>query len=86
MKVYMVSYGWEDSDTRLFANEEDAKKWDVSKVKDMQYMFYNCKEFNCNLSKWNVHNVVDEICFVVLDDIFKITDYGNISFFVLYKF
>ena len=27
MKVYMVSYGWEDSDALLFANEEDAKKW-----------------------------------------------------------
>lgn len=27
MKVYMVSYGWEDTDTLLFANEEDAKKW-----------------------------------------------------------
>ena len=26
MKVYMVSYGWEDTDTLLFANEEDAKK------------------------------------------------------------
>ena len=27
MKVYAVSYGWEDTDARLFANEEDAKKW-----------------------------------------------------------
>ena len=25
-------------------------------------MFYNCKEFNCNLSKWNVHNVEDMSC------------------------
>ena len=31
--------------------------WDVSNVKDMRYMFYNCKYFNSNLSKWDVSNV-----------------------------
>ena len=31
--------------------------WDVSNVKDMRCMFYNCKYFNSNLSKWDVSNV-----------------------------
>ena len=35
----------------------DVSKWDVSKVKNMQYMFFDCREFNCNLSGWNVSNV-----------------------------
>ena len=31
--------------------------WDVSNVKDLRCMFYNCKYFNSNLSKWDVSNV-----------------------------
>ena len=33
--------------------------WDVSNVEDMQFMFYDCKNLNCDLSKWNVSNVTD---------------------------
>ena len=33
--------------------------WDVSNVKDMKCMFYNCINFNSDLSKWNVSNVED---------------------------
>ena len=33
--------------------------WDVSNVKNMEYMFWNCETFNSDLSKWNVSNVVD---------------------------
>ena len=46
----------------MFANCENFKgkgleNWDVSNVTDMYRMFFNCKNFNCNLSKWNVSNV-----------------------------
>ena len=40
-----------------FANF-DISDWDVSKVENMEYMFYDCKNFDCNLSKWNVSNVI----------------------------
>ena len=33
--------------------------WDVSNVKDMHYMFYNCENFNADLSKWDVSSVKD---------------------------
>ena len=35
------------------------EKWDVSNVKDMRFMFQNCKKFNSDLSKWDVSNVKD---------------------------
>ena len=37
----------------------DISEWDVSNVKDMSYMFFDCKRFNSDLSKWNVSNVRD---------------------------
>ena len=37
----------------------DISNWDVSNVKNMSYMFYNCKEFNQDISGWDVSNVVD---------------------------
>ena len=33
--------------------------WDVSNVKNMEYMFWNCETFNSDLSKWNVSSVKD---------------------------
>ena len=36
----------------------DISEWDVSNVKDMNYMFWGC-EFNSDLSKWDVSNVED---------------------------
>ena len=33
--------------------------WDVSNVKNMEYMFWDCETFNSDLSKWDVSNVVD---------------------------
>ena len=35
----------------------DISRWNVSKVKDMSYMFHNCVNFNCNISNWNVSKV-----------------------------
>ena len=35
------------------------EKWDVSHVKYMRSMFYNCYNFNSDLSKWDVSNVKD---------------------------
>ena len=35
------------------------EKWDVSNVKDMRFMFQDCKKFNSDLSKWDVSNVED---------------------------
>ena len=33
------------------------ENWDVSKTIWMNIMFYKCKNLNCDLSKWDVHNV-----------------------------
>ena len=32
-------------------------RWDVSNVKNMNYMFSECENFNCNLSNWKVNKV-----------------------------
>ena len=40
----------------------DVSKWDVSNVtniKNMNFMFYDCKKLNCDLSNWNVSKVED---------------------------
>ena len=60
------------------------EKWDVSHVKDMRFMFQNCKKFNSDLSKWDVSNVEDmSFMFVNCDnfnydlsnwDVSKVTD------------
>ena len=41
----------------------DISDWDVSSVTEMQYMFYNCKKFNQDLSKWNVLGVKNILMF-----------------------
>ena len=33
--------------------------WDISNVKNMEYMFWNCETFNSDLSKWNVSKVTN---------------------------
>lgn len=35
----------------------DISEWDMSNVKNTQYMFYGCNEFNCDISKWDVSKV-----------------------------
>lgn len=35
----------------------DISEWDVSNVKNMDSMFWGCKQFNCDISNWNVNNV-----------------------------
>ena len=35
------------------------ENWNVYNVQDMSSMFYNCLNFNQNLSKWNVQNITD---------------------------
>ena len=35
----------------------DISRWDVSNVKSMYCMFYDCKKFNCDISQWDVSNV-----------------------------
>ena len=37
----------------------DISNWNVSNVKDMKFMFFNCKKFNQDISKWDVSNVTD---------------------------
>ena len=39
------------------AFNQDISKWDVSSVKSMAFMFYDCKTFNQDISRWNVSNV-----------------------------
>ena len=35
----------------------DISKWDVSNVKNMRYMFWECVKFNKDISNWDVSNV-----------------------------
>ena len=37
----------------------DISGWDVSKVKNMSFMFYDCISFNKDISSWDVSNVKD---------------------------
>jgi surface protein len=37
----------------------DISKWNVSKVKNMSSMFYNCEAFNQDISQWDVSKVKD---------------------------
>ena len=45
-------------------------KWDTSSAKDMQYMFYDCQNFNTDLSGWDTSNVI------TMNDMFN----GSINF------
>ena len=36
----------------------DISKWDVSKVTDMNSMFYSCESFNQDISGWDVSSVI----------------------------
>ena len=36
-----------------------ARKWNVSNVTSMRYMFFRAESFNQPLNKWNVSNVTD---------------------------
>ena len=35
--------------------------WNVSKVTNMRFMFYNARSFNQPLNNWNVSNVEDMV-------------------------
>ena len=37
----------------------DISDWDVSKVTNMEFMFYGCRNFNQDISSWNVSNVTN---------------------------
>lgn len=37
--------------------EGDISYWNVSNVTNMNYMFYQCENFNCNLSNWEPKNL-----------------------------
>ena len=39
----------------------DISNWDVSNVRYMKYMFYECNSFNQDISKWNVSNVTNMV-------------------------
>ena len=52
-----MSWLFED---KIFSEIEfDVSEWDVSKVKNMQVMFYKCHKFDCDLSNWDVSKVED---------------------------
>ena len=42
---------------KLLHYNYDVSKWDVSKVKNMSWMFAKLKYFNCDISNWDVSNV-----------------------------
>lgn len=48
-----------NSKTGLDVQNIDISEWDVSRVKNMKNMFYDCRLFNSDLSKWDVSNVED---------------------------
>lgn len=53
---YLFGYDYEtDYDLNLFYG--DISKWDVSKVTNMEGMFYSNPDFNGDLSKWKVSKV-----------------------------
>ena len=35
------------------------EEWNISKVTNMNYMFYRATDFNHDISKWNTSNVTD---------------------------
>lgn len=37
----------------------DISEWDVSNVKNMSFMFMDCKNFNADISRWDVSKVTD---------------------------
>ena len=50
--------------SELFAETDfngDISKWNVSNVKNMYGMFYECESFNQDISTWDVSNVKDYI-------------------------
>ena len=53
-----------------FANF-DISDWDVSKVENMNFMFYDCIKFNCDLSNWDVSKVKNMLCMFNRCDLFK---------------
>lgn len=62
VKLSQIDVSHVDSFENLFKNSKRTdfsgiEKWDTSHVKNMKKMFYNCKNFNADISKWNVSNV-----------------------------
>ena len=49
-----MSFVFSDSERKDFSGIED---WDMSKVTNTNYMFYNTKNFNHPLNKWDMSNV-----------------------------
>ena len=48
---------------------KDIELWNVSHVKNMNEMFYNCDFFNGNINNWNISNVANmEDMFVGVDE------------------
>merc|ERR1711862_745554 len=41
----------------LFHFNSDISKWDVSRVTNMEHMFYYAESFNADISKWDVSKV-----------------------------
>ena len=67
IRIHRSQFNLNDIDTSRITNMSslfsgfnqnvDISCWDVSNVRDMTYMFYNCTSFNCDLSKWNTSSV-----------------------------
>ena len=58
----------------------DISNWDVSNIKNMRYMFYDCKRLETvgDLSKWNVSNVENMRCmFYKCEQLKSVGDISN---------
>ena len=51
-----------DKNTYCKKFNQPLDKWDVSKVKEMRFMFYECHAFNQKLNSWDVGNVQSMGC------------------------
>ncbi|WP_233742579.1 DUF285 domain-containing protein [Mycoplasmopsis agalactiae] len=57
------------TDAKEFNNENKSLNWDVSKVKDMKFMFFGAKKFNQDISKlkckisWKSQPFLYKFCF-----------------------
>ena len=50
---------------------QDLGSWNVSKVTDMNHMFYGARKFNQDIGSWNVDNVTNMLWMFVHADIFN---------------
>jgi len=57
-ELQLAIHLWCEYEQEALARYGPINKWDVSNVKNMNYMFNNVSFFNQNISSWNIKQVV----------------------------